>query len=51
MYFVCMAKKKKLKKTVRLKKKPVLSAGQKAQLRRIMKTVRNIKIWNLQHAK
>jgi len=40
------------KKTVkRLTKKPTLSAGQKAQLRRIMKTVRNIKIWNQQHGR
>jgi len=39
-----MAKKK-------LTKKPVLSSGQKAQLRRIMKTVRNIKIWNQQHGR
>jgi len=46
-----MAKKKAVKKPVQLKKKPFLSAGQKAQLRRIMKTVRNIKIWSLQHAK
>jgi hypothetical protein len=37
------------KKPRRLTKKPVLSAAQKAQLRRIMKTVRNIKIWNAQH--
>jgi hypothetical protein len=37
------------KKPKKLTKKPTLSASQKAQLRRIMKTVRNIKIWNSQH--
>jgi hypothetical protein len=35
----------------KLKKKPVLSARDKAILRRIMKTVRNIRIWNQQHGK
>jgi hypothetical protein len=39
-----MAKKK-------LTKKPVLSVRDKATLRRIMKTVRNIKIWNAQHGR
>lgn len=48
-----MKTKKSVKKPkpVVLKTKPVLSAGQKAQLRRIMKVVRNIKIWNLRHSK
>jgi hypothetical protein len=35
----------------KLKKKPVLSGRDKAQLRRIMKTVRNIRVWNSQHGK
>jgi len=38
-------------KTKKLTKKPTLSRNQKAQLRTIMKTVRNIKIWNSQHGK
>jgi len=38
-------------KTKKLKKKPVLSARDKAQLRRIMKTVRNIRIWGTQHGR
>jgi len=36
-------------KTKKLKKKPALSQRDKAQLRRIMKTVRNIRIWKGQH--
>jgi hypothetical protein len=46
-----MAKKAKQKAKRRLTKKPVLSSGQKGQLRRIMKTVRDIKIWNQQHGR
>jgi hypothetical protein len=43
--------KKRVKKKVVLRHKPKLSARDKAALRRIMKTVRNIKIWNLSHGK
>jgi len=46
-----MARKKVVKKAKRLTKKPFLSTGQKNSLRRIMKTVRAIKIWNSQHGK
>lgn len=37
-------------KAKKLRKKPVLSVRDKATLRRIMKTVRNIKLWKAQHA-
>jgi hypothetical protein len=33
----------------KLKSKPKLSVRDKASLRRIMKTVRNIRVWNSQH--
>jgi len=32
-------------------KKPMLSNRDKAHLRRIMKTVRNIRVWKTQHEK
>ena len=46
-----MAKKKVVKSKTRiLKVKPKLSARDKATLRRIMRTVRLIRIYDLQHA-
>jgi hypothetical protein len=35
----------------KLRSKPKLSVRDKATLRRIMKTVRNIRIWQSQHGK